>query len=280
VISKSKSLVLVISVSLVLAIAVVSRVAVRAQAPNSISFSGLLTTPQGEPRDGVFNIMFRIFPVPFGGTALHQQSIDNVVVRGGQLSVLLGPFTPDVFAIGGGDRYVELQVQGEAPLLPRQRLVSVPFALNGVPPGAIVLFANNCPAGWSRFAALDNKFPMGQPNYGATGGSALHTHPISTDGTHAHNTPNHQHILDHTDQGRYGRTLVNPVLADGSIGGASGLYTASNPGFTADLWVPRAQTQNSGAGRTDTQGTHNHGGVTGSESSLPPYLAVVFCQKQ
>jgi hypothetical protein len=251
-----------------------------AQAPNSISFSGLLTTPQGEPRDGAFNMSFRIFPVPFGGTALHQQSIDNVIVRGGQLSVLLGPFAPEVFAIGGGDRYVELQVQGEAPMLPRQRLVSVPFALNGVPPGAIMLFANNCPTGWSRFAALDNAFPMGGTSYGATGGAMTHTHTISTDGLHAHNTPNHQHLLDY-DQVQTRVSTADPLYLAYSIdrNGAE-LHTVSGSGAFGNYRRIKNQTQNSGAAQTDTQGSHNHGGVTGAANSLPPYRIIVFCQKQ
>ncbi len=41
----------------------------------------------------------------------------------------------------------------------------------GVPSGAIVMFDAACPSGWTRFAALDNRFPRGSATYGATGGS-------------------------------------------------------------------------------------------------------------
>jgi len=64
-----------------------------AQAPNSISYSGLLTDARGEPREGQFNMTFRIYDSLLGGTPLHQQTIDNVIVRKGQFSVLLGPST-------------------------------------------------------------------------------------------------------------------------------------------------------------------------------------------
>jgi len=45
----------------------------------------------------------------------------------------------------------------------------------GVPSGMIAMFDTSCPGGWTRFTALDNRFPMGG-GYGATGGSSSHTH--------------------------------------------------------------------------------------------------------
>ena len=47
-----------------------------------------------------------------------------------------------------------------------------------VPSGMIAMFAGPCPTGWTRFSALDNAFPMGGANYGATGGSATHSHTL------------------------------------------------------------------------------------------------------
>jgi hypothetical protein len=35
------------------------------------------------------------------------------------------------------------------------------------------------PLGWTRFTALDDKFPYGATNYGATGGADTHTHAAS-----------------------------------------------------------------------------------------------------
>ncbi|MFH0912690.1 MAG: hypothetical protein V1884_00175 [Candidatus Omnitrophota bacterium] len=56
-------------------------------------------------------------------------------------------------------------------------------AAGGTPSGAIVMFATACPTGWTRFLALDNMFPMGGANYGATGGADTHTHTMSLTGT-------------------------------------------------------------------------------------------------
>ena len=55
-----------------------------------------------------------------------------------------------------------------------------------VPSGLIAMFAGPCPSGWSRFTPLDNAFPMGGSNYGATGGSATHSHSLGLP-THVEN---------------------------------------------------------------------------------------------
>ncbi len=46
----------------------------------------------------------------------------------------------------------------------------------GIPSGMIAMFDTSCPSGWTRFAALDNRFPIGASSYGETGGSTSHSH--------------------------------------------------------------------------------------------------------
>jgi hypothetical protein len=46
---------------------------------------------------------------------------------------------------------------------------------SGIPSGMIAMFDTVCPSGWTRFAALDNRFPQGAAAYGGTGGSAAPT---------------------------------------------------------------------------------------------------------
>jgi hypothetical protein len=101
----------------------------RAQAPNSINFTGMLLTPDGQPRNGTFPMTFRVFSVPAGGTALQAQTIAGVVVRQGQFSVVLSGFIDGIFRQGSGDRYLEVQVGTETPILPRLHLVSAPYAV-------------------------------------------------------------------------------------------------------------------------------------------------------
>jgi len=42
----------------------------------------------------------------------------------------------------------------------------------------VVILSELPPLGWSRFTALDSKFPIGATSYGATGGSNTHTHSV------------------------------------------------------------------------------------------------------
>lgn len=43
----------------------------------------------------------------------------------------------------------------------------------------ILLSTVSCPSGWTRASEYDSKFPLGNPSYGATGGSNTHTHTIT-----------------------------------------------------------------------------------------------------
>ena len=52
-----------------------------------------------------------------------------------------------------------------------------------IPSGMIAMFDTSCPAGWTRFAALDNKFPQGAAIYGGTGGAVSHTHSVDPPST-------------------------------------------------------------------------------------------------
>jgi hypothetical protein len=99
-----------------------------------------------------------------------------------------------------------------------------------VPSGMIAMFAGPCPTGWSRFSALDNAFPMGGVNYGATGGSATHSH-----------------------------TLSAPSDTSNGVVFTSG----QGSGSTWQDW-----------GRAD----HVH--TVSTSSNIPPFLMVVWCQKQ
>ena len=46
--------------------------------------------------------------------------------------------------------------------------------------GLISMFNTDAPSGWTRFSALDNKFPEAMTTYGSTGGANTHTHSTTT----------------------------------------------------------------------------------------------------
>ena len=47
-----------------------------------------------------------------------------------------------------------------------------------IPSGMIAMFDTSCPSGWSRFSALDGRYPRGSSSYGGAGGSETHSHTI------------------------------------------------------------------------------------------------------
>ncbi len=52
-----------------------------------------------------------------------------------------------------------------------------------IPSGMIAMFDTTCPAGWTRFSALDGRFARGASSYGSTGGADTHTHAIDPPNT-------------------------------------------------------------------------------------------------
>lgn len=51
-----------------------------------------------------------------------------------------------------------------------------------IPAGMIAMFNDTCPTGWTRFTALDDRFPRGAAIPGTTGGSPAHTHGVPLTG--------------------------------------------------------------------------------------------------
>lgn len=144
--------------------------------PHLINYQGMLTDAQGEPLETKEYILsFSIFSEPTGGTAVWgPQVFDGIpgtghgakvpVVRG-HFNVILGPqdtHTPtyrnitDAFV--SENAYLEITVGDGAPITPRQRILSTPYAVqagiathhsNIIPVGTIVAFwGTTAPAGW------------------------------------------------------------------------------------------------------------------------------------
>ena len=108
------------------------------------------------------------------------------------------------------------------------------------------------PAGWSRYTALDGKFPKasGAESAGVTGGAT----------THSHASPGHTHDLNaHTHTATSGDS-------DGGTGSSDGGSNLSNKSHT------HTSTSGSASG-----GTTDSTAVTyASTSNNPPYLELIF----
>ncbi|MBI3292657.1 MAG: hypothetical protein HYZ73_07625 [Elusimicrobia bacterium] len=142
-----------------------------------------------------------------------------------------------------------------------------------LPSGLVAMFTNTCPPGWNRFTPLDTRFPKGAPSGatgGAAGGSPTHTH--EGDGSHSHagttqeGGVNHAHSFSgRTGEGNVGRRDVDTGDAVFGVDHTHD-FVGTTQGASAYLHTHGVSL----GGGTHTHGTANH---------LPPFLEVVFCQK-
>lgn len=97
--------------------------------PSVVAYQGLLTTPDGHAvQDGSYQVTFRLYGAPTGGTALWSET-QAVITRNGIFNASLGsvdPFPADLFQTS--PLYLALQLQGQQEMTPRESLASVPFA--------------------------------------------------------------------------------------------------------------------------------------------------------
>ena len=148
----------------------------------------------------------------------------------------------------------------------------------GIPAGGIAPFNGPCPAGWTRYTALDGKYPLGSivAEVGQTGGGDTHRHAFTAIMKHYHTI--NATTLTSTSAGGHSHSLT---IGSGSVGNA--------------VSVP-AKTSYAGGTEVDTNdaGGHNHTAVvpqinTGStgyatgytdyESSIPVSREVIWCKK-
>src|SRR5678815_4439630 len=107
--------------------------------PQLMNFQGRLTKPDGTPvADGNYSVRFSLWTALTGGTEKWNQTINPVAVHNGTFAVLLNTSTgaADKF---NGNLWLEIKIGADAPLTPRQPLVSVAYAMkaNSVPDGSI-----------------------------------------------------------------------------------------------------------------------------------------------
>ena len=106
--------------------------------PLVLSHQGRLLDSADEPLSGVFTIIYSIHDAPVGGTQLWMEDHVGVVVTDGLFSVELGttvPITAEMLHGSGGGggggslRYLQVQLSGQPPIMPRTQLVAAPYAV-------------------------------------------------------------------------------------------------------------------------------------------------------
>lgn len=94
-------------------------------APQGINYQGRLED-NGFPATGTKQMVFRVFDVAAGGTALWTSPTQGVEVSIGLFNAVVP--VPITALVGGGSRYLEVQIDGTV-MAPRELLNSVPYAL-------------------------------------------------------------------------------------------------------------------------------------------------------
>ncbi len=113
-----------------------------ADSPREMNYQGHLSDASGKPRNGNFNMTFRICSDATDtslATRKFEETLIGVLVINGIFNVRMGASDPAAFAnafLGSGDRWLEVQVGSER-LLPRQKLASVPYAINSLSLGGL-----------------------------------------------------------------------------------------------------------------------------------------------
>lgn len=120
--------------------------------------------------------------------------------------------------------------------------------------GMVGIFDTSCPSNWTRVTAFDNRLLYGASSYGATGGSD----------THSHSESGHSHTGTHTHSvGTLGLSAGDTYIQIGAGG-----TTISSGSHTHTI---------SGTSGTPTISA---GTITiNSGNTLPPYISVVFCER-
>jgi len=148
--------------------------------------------------------------------------------------------------------------------------------ISGAPSGAIAAFDGACPAGWTRYTALDEGvYPMvDSTDVGTTGGANTHNHGFSANRQHYHGVE--AAVTNNwTDPGNHGHTVPNESgggssshLADITPSGL-GPTTSSEGGHSHSVTIPQLTLSTVGAASPTTT----------TDNSEPPFREVVFCKK-
>lgn len=170
-----------------------------------LNYQGRLLNPAtGEPKsDGLYAMTFSLYNVEGGGTALWSET-DNVDVKGGLFTTLLGDQVPlDGAVLNGQDLWLGVTVGTDPEATPRQRVAHAAYAF----------FANTAAnANNADMAGYANNADTLDGNDSAAFAPAGHTHPglapiaygfIWADGTKSAGTANVQSVWEAAPLNRY-----------------------------------------------------------------------------
>lgn len=109
----------------------------------TIAYQGYLTDSANSPVNGALEIVFKLYNVESGGTALWSETQPAVSVTDGLFSVLLGSVTPlsSSLIADNSDLWLGITIGSDTEMAPRDKLASAPYAMMAdVPDGSITQY--------------------------------------------------------------------------------------------------------------------------------------------
>ncbi len=129
---------------------------------------------------------YQRFPYPTstfgttGGTSSHNHGHYNLTTSTSTSGTSVNINTGTVSISIGHNHFIDLVVGENSNVLPPY--LDMIFCSNNdliVKQNGLAMFSSSVPSGFTRYTALDNKFPRGNSSYGGTSTTTTHTHPIS-----------------------------------------------------------------------------------------------------
>lgn len=134
------------------------------------------------------------------------------------------------------------------------------------------MFTTTCPSGWTRYTAMDDRFPMSGATAGAVGGNNTHTHAYSDMPSHTHTIA--QSTITSEDKGSHTHTIP---IGTSLSGGSTMTKTYGNSTWGTNSGGAHTHTLTILARNTDSTGVSASTSV--QNIAMPPYQEVIFCKK-
>ena len=144
--------------------------------------------------------------------------------------------------------------------------------LSGIPSGAIAMFDSACPSGWTRYTAMDDRFPMSGATAGAVGGNNTHTHTYTDMPAHTHTIA--QIVVTTEEKGSH----THSISTGSGSGGSSMTKTYGNTTWGTNSGGSHTHAVTIAARNTDSTGV-SPASTNAPSITMPPYKEVIFCKK-